>query len=153
MYRTLFAEDNVYGKKNRHDAVLYSTESAQYVGILEAILVHYCSKSSKKVVLLQCMNIIAADIGNNLVVQSFSNQQYSYHVSPASQIHTCLVLTSTRLQPITLVVDPFWLKQLHGINHRIDDIPSDSVIQPTLRFFRVCRFNIYRRTQHLGSAK
>lgn len=56
------------------------------------------------------------------------------------------------LQPVVLVVDPYWLKKEHGISDRFDDICADNSLQDTLGFFRVHGSNIYELKQRQGSA-
>lgn len=41
MYRCLFAVVSFYGKRARHDDVLYKVNWAEHVGIIEAIIMHY----------------------------------------------------------------------------------------------------------------
>lgn len=94
------------------------SDGSQYAGILEAIYLHYCGGLSPDVVLLRCLDFIDPGAENILVVHRFCNRRYSYRVSPAGQNHTNVPQASDLLQPIVLLVDLFWVKTQHVINHR-----------------------------------
>lgn len=51
-----------------------------------------------------------------------------------------------------LVIDPYWLKQTHGVQKTDDEIPADCTAQSSQRSFRVRHFNMYKLSQKLRTS-
>lgn len=124
----------------------------EHVGILESIFVHYADVKYQNFVLIRRLELTDKDAGNTSVFHNFGIYRYRYCVSRAGFILMILVTASDLLRPILLAVDPYWLRVEHGINHRFDAITADNALQHTLSFFRIHRFNIYKRKKQNGSA-
>lgn len=129
--QSLLAGDNVYGKRHRIYPLLYLVNSIKNFGILEYIFVHYADVKSQKFVLIQHLELTDDNAGNTFVVHSFGINRYCYCVSRAGFIVMILIPASDLLRPILLVVDPYWLKEEYGINHRFDFIFAYNALEHT----------------------
>lgn len=153
LFSSVFTGDVVYGTRHRHDAVAYRCGHETNIGIVEAVFAHYHPSipANNRMVLLRKLDQIDPGPTNSIVVTQFGNLRYKYCVSTTGYINTVLVHASCLIQPVTLVIDPYGLKQTHGLQKKFEDIAEDCQAQPSIRFFRVCRFNIYKRSQQLGN--
>lgn len=129
----------------------YYFHTAKHVGIIETIFSHNVTGASQNLVLIRCLDVTEPDQRNTVVVHNFGNRRYRYRVSSAGCMTMTLVTAKDLLGPILLVVDPYWLKQEHGLRHRFGDICVYDALQRTLRFFLFQTFNIFECRQITGS--
>lgn len=141
MYKCHWAGQHVFDKQVRHEAVLYSVDNEQHIGIVETIFAYYSTDKGNcpKLQLLRRVHIIYPDSGNVSIVEKFGNRSYAYYLSSTCHIQTNLVLATTLIQPIILVFDPYRLKKEHDINQWLDTVCTDPALLPNLPYFRVLK--------------
>lgn len=107
--KSLFAGNQVYDMRHRHEAVLYSVQNEQQVGIVEAIFSFYSNGTVNcpKLVLLRCRHLINPDPGNVSVVETFGSRLYAHSLSNTCHIKTDLIQDTTLLKPIRLFADQY----------------------------------------------
>lgn len=88
MYKSLIAGQNVYVKRDRHKAVLYSIKTGHHIEIAETIFAYYSTDTGNcpRLVLLCSPNLIDPEPGNVSVVKTFGNRRYAYSLSSAYHI-------------------------------------------------------------------
>lgn len=153
LHTSLYAGDKVCGKHNRHDAVEFTTANGTSIGIIESIFTHRSTDfpASTRLVLTRVLDQMDPEDGNCTVVLRYGHLRYQYSVSQLGFVNTVLVHSSDLLQPIMVVIDPYWLKQNHGLHILFDQVQDDARTQSSIKFFRLSRYNIYKRSQQQGS--
>lgn len=141
MHNALFDADTMYCKHYCHGAALYSEEHSQHLGILEVSFLHSSSGHSQK--LLRRLKVFNTDSSISILLHTYSNIRYSFCVSSSCHTETTSHFSFALLQPIVLVVDPYWDKLHHGTAQWFDGLCFDVSPQPNLRFFIIHHFNIY----------
>lgn len=121
LFKYVFAGDNVYGKRNRHGARSFSRHIVTTVGMLEAIFAHYLPtiRANNRFVFIRLLDQVDQGSENASVVNQFGNLRYKYAPSNSGFIHTVLVNASCLIQPVILAVDPYLLKQKHGLQKHL----------------------------------
>lgn len=148
---SLFVRDSVYGKRDMHDAVIYRIRPVEHVGVLEPIFVHSANVKYLSFVFMKLLKLTDPDSESTSAVHKFDINCYRYCVSRVGFILMNLLPPNNLPQPIVLVVDPYWLKVEHDINHCLVVISEYNALQHTLPFFRIHRLNIYERKQQKES--
>lgn len=154
LYKTLFAGYFVYGKRDRHDSVLFKYGAHTKLGQIQAVFGHYNSsfRAKCRLVLIRLMYQIDPDIGNTAVVHAFGHRRFKYALSSTWFICTVLVHASTLLQLVMLVVHSYWFKQNYGTYKRFEDICDYPYSQESIRFSKVHGSSILKRTEQTGSS-
>lgn len=80
--------------------------------------------------------------GNQAVVQQFGHKRYKYQMSYCEYVNTVQVSESSSLQPLLIVIYPYWLNQTFGVQSTFESVGDDHRTHSTVRLFSVKTFNI-----------
>lgn len=151
---SLFAGPSINAKGRRHDAVCFLYNNCTTYCVIEGIFAHYDRSitANHRILLIRLLVKVDPDSTNALVVTQFGNLRYKYQISEHGFVSMILVESSSILHPIVIVVDPYWLKLNLEVHALFDDVSSNEQNDKSIHFFRILRFNNYKRTQQLGSS-
>lgn len=71
--------------------------------------------------LLRRMQKTNLEIGKCKVVHQYGHTRYSYGTTADGHISVVFIPASALIQPISLIVGPFWFKTKYGIQQRFDE--------------------------------
>lgn len=71
------------------------------------------------------------------MIRTFGREWLNFDFSPPGYVNTVLVQSSDLLKPLTIVIDAYWLKQLHCIRKPFDKIIADDSSLPSVHLFKL----------------
>lgn len=117
LHKSAFARSVVHGRRNRQDAVLYTSDSASQVGIIDSIFCLSVASPpySQTFALILRLHEVQTDSSNCAVVHQYGHGRCRYTIAPDGHIYVQFMQSLSILQPIALVVDPYWLTETYGV--------------------------------------
>lgn len=133
----------VYGKANRHDGVMLTHDGQNKVCLIDFLLAHTQREipAKSRLVLIRLVHPVDQDTRNKSVVHTYGHTRDGYELSTRCFIHTVLVDSAAPLHPLMIFIDPYWRKQIYGLESLFQDVYESSSNQSIERFFLVKVFS------------
>lgn len=149
----VYGGEVVYGKRNRRDGIVFMLHGTRRYGLVHCVFapVQCRMPRSARLIFALLLDQIDPDQGNTTVVQKFGHERFKFNRSSSGHITVVAIQASNLLGPAMFVLDPYWLRQEHGVHTEFQKILDSNDLLPSAKFFKLNNFNFERRTQVSGS--